>query len=433
MTRTASTEPAGAPMQSGHKHAQREGGYFFRYLSDKGIRNIPHYKYKGTDKSFLYQKVVSPGLNKAVEQGWVPKCVHPNVITLTGFSLMAGAHLVTWLHCRGFHEDEVPKWVWIFNAFAMVFYWILDALDGKQARAIGESSPLGLLMDHGCDALNTTIGILNLGAMLSLGSGLKLFIMWSTAAMVFFGATWEEYYVGSLDLPMLNGPNEGVVIGVALHLWTAVVGTRWWSESLNNPFNDYEVVRGDIVFVALSVSAVVTCLTNSWNVYKAVTDIKLQKEGKDHGKDPYTTAQLASGSNKIALSRGVPFSAMLIISGLWALLSPSDILSRHPRTFMWILGLLLCKLVMGLMVAHLSDDSYHPFGKTFAALLALGTHMFFVYTKIGLTAESEDLILFEVGAVVLVSYVHMVISLFWEISCLLGISIFFVKPKTKTA
>jgi len=36
-------------------------------------------------------------------------------------------------------------------------YRLLDEMDGKQARKTGNSSPLGLIFDHGCDAFG--IGI----------------------------------------------------------------------------------------------------------------------------------------------------------------------------------------------------------------------------------------------------------------------------------
>jgi phosphatidylglycerophosphate synthase len=36
-------------------------------------------------------------------------------------------------------------------------YQNLDALDGKQARRTGNSTPLGELFDHGCDAITTSV------------------------------------------------------------------------------------------------------------------------------------------------------------------------------------------------------------------------------------------------------------------------------------
>lgn len=68
----------------------------------------------------------------------------------------------------------------------------LDNLDGKQARRTGSSSPLGLLFDHGCDALNVSVGTLTMACVLQLGATWKtLSLAWS-AHVVFICATWEE-------------------------------------------------------------------------------------------------------------------------------------------------------------------------------------------------------------------------------------------------
>lgn len=45
---------------------------------------------------------------------------------------------------------------------------MLDNLDGRQARRTGSSSPLGLMFDHGCDALTTFIFTLGLSTIIGL-------------------------------------------------------------------------------------------------------------------------------------------------------------------------------------------------------------------------------------------------------------------------
>lgn len=51
-------------------------------------------------------------------------------------------------------------------------YSTFDNLDGKQARRISASSPLGELFDHGCDALNCSIGSLVHIAAMGLGTSI---------------------------------------------------------------------------------------------------------------------------------------------------------------------------------------------------------------------------------------------------------------------
>jgi len=49
---------------------------------------------------------------------------------------------------------------------------MFDNLDGKQARRTNTSSPLGLLFDHGCDALVTFIFTQSLGSYVGLGKNI---------------------------------------------------------------------------------------------------------------------------------------------------------------------------------------------------------------------------------------------------------------------
>jgi ethanolaminephosphotransferase len=46
---------------------------------------------------------------------------------------------------------------------------MFDNLDGKQARRTQTSSPLGLLFDHGCDAMTTFIFSQSLASYVALG------------------------------------------------------------------------------------------------------------------------------------------------------------------------------------------------------------------------------------------------------------------------
>lgn len=108
----------------------------------------------------------------------------------------------------------------------------LDNLDGKQARRTGSSSPLGLLFDHGCDALNVSVGTMTMGCVLQLGATWKMLAFAWSAHVVFICATWEEYYSGSLQLPLINGPTEGILIGISLKLFTAIVGTQFWTQEV---------------------------------------------------------------------------------------------------------------------------------------------------------------------------------------------------------
>lgn len=54
----------------------------------------------------------------------------------------------------------MPGWMYFYSATCSFIYQTMDAVDGKQARRTGTSSPLGQLFDHGCDAVTLFFGLL---------------------------------------------------------------------------------------------------------------------------------------------------------------------------------------------------------------------------------------------------------------------------------
>lgn len=73
----------------------------------------------------------------------------------------------------------MPGWACYLCALGLFIYQSLDAIDGKQARRTGTSSPLGELFDHGCDSISTGKKV---------GNSIQLvFIHWSLINCSVFG------------------------------------------------------------------------------------------------------------------------------------------------------------------------------------------------------------------------------------------------------
>lgn len=99
---------------------------------------------------------------------WLPLWLAPNLVTLLGLGFMvASAALVASRDPR--LTAPLAPGVAAFCAVSLFCYQTLDAIDGKQARRTGTSSPLGQLFDHGCDALNTVFICTVLAAAWRLG------------------------------------------------------------------------------------------------------------------------------------------------------------------------------------------------------------------------------------------------------------------------
>lgn len=78
-------------------------------------------------------------------------------------------------------EGPVSSWWCYLEAVSYLIYRILDEMDGKQARRTGNSSPLGLLFDHGCDSM--TAGLFSLMILKTLQCGNGILVLATVAAV----------------------------------------------------------------------------------------------------------------------------------------------------------------------------------------------------------------------------------------------------------
>lgn len=99
-----------------------------------------------------------------------------------------------------------------------------DNMDGKQARKTGNSSPLGLLFDHGCDSLILMLQGLSLATVLQIGNNWQSLMVYLIGCMPFFFTTLEEYYTNAMILPVINGPCEGCLVIGMFFLITGING-----------------------------------------------------------------------------------------------------------------------------------------------------------------------------------------------------------------
>ena len=190
-------------------------------------RALGSYKYAGGDTSLIYQYLLSPLAQSCVDVG-CPSWLAPNVITLLGLLFSVLALALTLLFNPTLEADTGPRWLHLATAGCIFIYQTLDNMDGKQARKIGASSPLGLLFDHGCDSLNTGILLIPVASVVGAGWSMSMICVFSTSALCFYMQTWEEYYLEELILPVVNGPTEGLLGLVGMGITSYFVGSGYW-------------------------------------------------------------------------------------------------------------------------------------------------------------------------------------------------------------
>uniref|UniRef100_H3GFE6 CDP-alcohol phosphatidyltransferase n=1 Tax=Phytophthora ramorum TaxID=164328 RepID=H3GFE6_PHYRM len=391
LTRSAAAAAA-APVQAAGSEAPKLAepqSQTYRYVTEDGVKHILAYRYSGSDASLLYNHVISPLAQWLVDNVLSPRLA-PNAITIGALSLVILSHVIMLWYSPNMVE-EAPRWVYANAGFSLLFYQILDVADGKQARKTGNSSPLGLLFDHGCDALNVVISACTFASTIMLGPTYWSLVIFLGPAMVFFMATWEEYYTGTLALPVINGPNEGLLIMYSIYIATAIVGPAFWTQ----PNVLLPQLQNNHVFVLITLTTVVAIRS-------------MESKAKD---------------GAAALLGITPFIALVILSALWVLWSPSDVFTDHPRLLIWTVGLVFAKMVMHMMLSHMCEEPYWLLRKTF--LVQLVVSFLLVVGLVPWGRESSVVELFFV--ISLAAYSHMIYFLSTELATILGIRIFKVK------
>lgn len=444
---------------------------FSPYLPSNAREQLLVYQYHGVDKSLIYKYLWKPLCARAVES--TPVWLAPNVITVTALVLVCVTHAMLAYYMPNLTvEDDgsaAPAWVFVLTGCMLFVYQFLDNLDGHQARRTKTSSPLGLLMDHGCDAFNCIIGSISVATSVCAGPTWKSWTVVITAVIVFFMNTWEEYYRGALILPIINGPNEGIMVAIGIYFVTAALGPQWWvvnsitiaSSSLpqwlqRDTFGDlYESVllalhlphdyhdrlmnamyvtnTSDISILYNTVAvgflvgcAVVTCAGNLIQVYRAVNG------GNPEGHGKYGSGWFLKHCPFLhALTRLLPLAVVSVLANTWFFNSPTKVYTHHPRLFCWTVGLLYTKLAIHLMIAHLCSVEFHPFRRTLVPFLFFAAHIAFTFVNRGeMPSFDEEVLLYEFFLLAVCAFGHLVVNAIRDTATELGVPIFTVpKPK----
>ena len=159
------------------------------------INALRAYKYNSMNRSIL--------CNSPLANVWdwiaaiMPMPITPNAVTVVAAACSWSVILFA-NHARELAKEESQDTAAInqsllIGGLLVVLYNTLDNVDGKLARRRGMGSPLGQMMDHGCDSM--TIGML----MNSLAIVIRLPPLWTVVltamGMVqWIGVAWEEHY-----------------------------------------------------------------------------------------------------------------------------------------------------------------------------------------------------------------------------------------------
>ncbi len=179
------------------------------------------YTYRCEDLSYckpvLYKLIVNPIADR------LPSRIAPNDITFLSqvFALMPPAFGL-WL----VEANIAPWWIAVIPVIGWLGYVILDHLDGAHARRTSQSSPLGELVDHWCDAWN---GALVPFAWAMCWGGIHwpmvTTVLAALGALAYTFAVSEHKATGVMKLDPIGG-SEGMIMMCGSVITLAVFGRQ---------------------------------------------------------------------------------------------------------------------------------------------------------------------------------------------------------------
>lgn len=314
-------------------------------LGKDALQGIAAYKYKAGTYTYL-DNVLNHFWTYSVK--FLPMWMAPNLVTMLGTVIMMSTTVVQLYYTPHFSEI-CPPWVYILSALGLFLYQTMDALDGKQARRTGASSPLGQLFDHGCDAICTVFNVLSAAATCQAGAGLRPYIALSSVSIAFYLAQWEEYHTGVMSCGNgFYGVTEGQLTLVAVHLAAAFIGPDFWTaEFLVN--ESLTISMTDVLIGALVLSNVLLAYGNISNVLTAAP-----------GAIPSDELGNKQVSKALAMFQLIPIGILLVLGSLWICGPDAENYANYPVLFLFPIGIGYVFFSTRMIVSHMCKIPFTP-------------------------------------------------------------------------
>ena len=84
---------------------------------------------------------------------------------------------------------------------------------------------MGMLFDHGCDAITSVNFNLICQRMLQAGTGMPAILSIFISTLPFYALIFEEFYTGILVMPAFTGPDDASLYILLFSCFTAYYGS----------------------------------------------------------------------------------------------------------------------------------------------------------------------------------------------------------------
>lgn len=156
------------------------------YITKEGLEQLRKYEYTSGGLTWFEKRI-------DVFWEWIvsftPRNIAPNLMTISGWVFMCLSYGNMLRYDLTFDKD-IPRWCFFFAAFCIFAFVILDSIDGKQARRTKGGSPLGQLIDHGCDSFTMTYLMLGICEATQIEKD-AVFVLFIVTQLAFWTFNWN--------------------------------------------------------------------------------------------------------------------------------------------------------------------------------------------------------------------------------------------------
>uniref|UniRef100_V9I944 diacylglycerol cholinephosphotransferase n=2 Tax=Apis cerana TaxID=7461 RepID=V9I944_APICE len=306
--------------------------YKEKLLSPGQLKRLSEHKYSCTTSSLL-DGFLQPWWDWLVSK--VPLWLAPNLITIVGLIVNIATTLVL-VYYSPDAKTEAPRWACFLCALGLFIYQSLDAIDGKQARRTGTSTPLGELFDHGCDSISTVFIALSACIAVQLGYyPTWMFFQCFCAMTLFYCAHWQTYVSGSLRFGKIDVTEAQFTI-IIIHLISAIFGPKIWMMEI--PYID-----GFMFKYLIGVMTVICAVANLYSIFSVIFTGGVGKNGST-----------VAGTS--VLSPIIPFSFVVVPAFIIYRKSAEHVYENHPALYILAFGMVAAKVTNRLVVAHMTKN-----------------------------------------------------------------------------
>ncbi|XP_033343854.1 cholinephosphotransferase 1 isoform X5 [Bombus vosnesenskii] len=306
--------------------------YKEKLLSPGQLKRLSEHKYSCTTNSLL-DGFLQPWWDWLVSK--VPLWLAPNLITIVGLIVNIATTLIL-VYYSPDAKIEAPRWACFLCALGLFIYQSLDAIDGKQARRTGTSTPLGELFDHGCDSISTVFIALSACIAVQLGYyPTWMFFQCFCAMTLFYCAHWQTYVSGSLRFGKVDVTEAQFTI-IMIHLISAIFGPQVWMIEI--PYID-----GFMFKYLIGVMTVICAMANLYFIFSVIFTGGVGKNGST-----------VAGTS--VLSPIIPFSFVVVPAFIIYRKSAEHVYENHPALYILAFGMVAAKVTNRLVVAHMTKN-----------------------------------------------------------------------------